>query len=106
MEKITFDRRLKVQRGAILTNTAPGAVPAEGKPPQNKRGQKNFCSTKNGVFFSAASCKKDTIFGAAEKIFQSFLFRDGFNENMYPLKFIYSEKATKFVKSPSYFCPM
>ena len=67
MEKITFDRRLKVQRGAILTNTAPGAVPAEGKPPQNKRGQKNFCSTKNGVFFSAASCKKDTIFGAARK---------------------------------------
>ena len=30
----------------------------------------NFCSrTKNGVFFSAASYKKDTIFGAARKIF-------------------------------------
>ena len=74
MEKITFDRRLKVQRGAILTNTAPGAVPAEGKPPQNKRGQKKFCSTKNGVFFSAASCKKDTIFSAARIFFLPFYF--------------------------------
>ena len=72
--KITFDRRLKVQRGAILTNTAPGAVPAEGKLPQNKRGQKKFCSTKNGVFFSAAICKKDTNFGAARKIFSPCYF--------------------------------
>ena len=94
MEKITFDRRLKVQRGAILTNTAPGAVPAEGKPPQNQRGQNNFCSTKNGFFFSAASCKKDTIFGAAEKFFSPSYFVTA----LMKIKFINSEKATKFCK--------
>ena len=36
---------------------------------QNKKGQEISSCTKNGVFFSAASCNKDTVFGAARKFF-------------------------------------
>ena len=36
---------------------------------------KNFSSrTKEDVFFSAASCKKDTIFGAARNFFDPAYF--------------------------------
>ena len=38
--------------------------------------------TKNGIFFSSASCKKDTIFGAAQTNFLSFLFWQGFSHNI------------------------
>ena len=34
-----------------------------------RRAKDNFSCTKNGVFFSAASCKKDTIFGTARNFF-------------------------------------
>ena len=34
-------------------------------------------SSHDGVFYSAASLKKDTIFGAAKKILRPFLFRNG-----------------------------
>ena len=44
-----------------------------------RRAEINFSCTKNGVFFTAASCTKDTIFGTARKKFWPFLFRDGFS---------------------------
>ena len=39
------------------------------KPSQIKKGWKISSCTKSGIFFFAASCKKDTIFGAARQIF-------------------------------------
>jgi hypothetical protein len=39
------------------------------KSSQNKKGQKRSSCTQNGVFFSAGSWEKDTVLGAARKIF-------------------------------------
>ena len=52
--------------------------------------------TKNGVFFSAASCKKDTIFGAAQTTLGSSYFVRALDTQVFHIQLILSALSLAF----------